>query len=245
VSVHPETSKTFVLLHGGGHGGWCWQRVARSLRAAGHQVYAPTLTGFGEREHLSRPDLPFQTFLTDITNVLEFEDLCDVTLVGHSMGGVIIPRVAELAAERIRQVVWLAAVVCMDGETLLHAVSPTPEIAAAVTVHKDGTIGQDDEKLIDAILNDGSAEDRAWVLARHRRYPNAALIEPGRLSAFLGLGIPTAYIAAALDLTITPERAKIFADRLPGTQRGEVNAGHDCMISRPEETAAALLSVSI
>jgi pimeloyl-ACP methyl ester carboxylesterase len=234
-----------VLLHGGGHGGWCWQRVARCLRASRHEVYTPTLTGFGDREHLGSPDLPFQTFLTDLTNVLEFEDLRDVTLVGHSMGGVIIPRLAELAADRIRQVVWLAAVVCNDGETLLEAVTPTPEIAAAVTVHEDGSIDQDDEKLIAAILNDGTPEDRAWVLARHRPYPNAALIEPGRLSAFLQLGIPTAYIAATRDVTIIPERAKVFADRLPATQRGKVDASHDCMISQPEETAAALLSVSI
>ncbi len=240
----PEAN-TYVLLHGGGHGGWCWQRTARQLRAAGHEVYTPTLTGFGERCHLDDGSVSFQTFLTDLTNVLEFEDLRDVILVGHSMGGVVVPRVAELAADRIRQVVWLAAVVCRDGETLLDAVPQTPEIAAAVTVHEDGTIEQDDAKLIAAILSDGTPEERAWVLARHRRYPHAALIEAGRLSAFLDLGIPTAYIGAARDVTIVPERAQLFAERLPGARRAVVDASHDCMISRPEQTAGALLSVTV
>src|ERR1700712_98864 len=77
--------RLYLLVHGGGHGGWCWQRTARVLRGMGHEVYTPTLTGFGEREHLGGPDTPFETFLDDVTKVLEFEDLHDVVLVGHSM----------------------------------------------------------------------------------------------------------------------------------------------------------------
>ena len=107
-----------MLVHGGGHGGWCWQRLARELRSRGHEVYTPTLTGFGERRHLDNEGLTFDTFVTDIVSVLEYEDLRDVVLVGHSMGGVIVPRVAEIAADRIRAVVWLAAVVLDDDETL-------------------------------------------------------------------------------------------------------------------------------
>jgi pimeloyl-ACP methyl ester carboxylesterase len=236
---------TYVLVHGGGHGGWCWQRAARALRAMGHEVHTPTLTGFGDRVHLGGPDTPFETFLDDVTNLLEFEDLQHVVLVGHSMGGVIIPRVAQLSASRIRQVIWLAAVVCQDGQTLIDAVPQSPEIAAAVTINNDGTITQDNEKLIAAILNDGTEADRAWVLARHRTYPPAALVEPGRLTDFLELGLPTAYIGAARDVTITPELAELFAGRLPGTHRAQIDAGHDCMISRPDETAAALVAVTI
>jgi pimeloyl-ACP methyl ester carboxylesterase len=236
---------TYVLVHGGGHGGWCWQRTARVLRAMGHEVYSPTLTGFGERCHLGHPEQPFQTFLDDITNVLEFEDLQDVVLVGHSMGGVIVPRVAQLASARIRQVVWLAAVVCQDGETLLEAVPQTPEIADAVTIHDDGTIEQDNAKLTAAVLSDGTLADQAWVLARHRTYPPAALVEPGRLSQFLELSLPTGYVIAGRDVTIPPALATAFADRLPGTRRAEVDSSHDCMISRPQETAAALVEVTV
>src|SRR6185312_1381611 len=139
-------------------------------------------------------DTSFEVFLDDVVNVLEFEDLRDVVLVGHSMGGVVIPRVAERAADRIRQAIWLAAVVCQDGQTLIDAVPQTPAMAAAVTIHDDGTISQDNAKIIDAILCDGTPEDRAWTLARHREYPPAALTEPGRLTGFLALGLPTGYV---------------------------------------------------
>jgi pimeloyl-ACP methyl ester carboxylesterase len=240
----PDRARTFVLVHGGGHGGWCWQRVARRLRALGHEVHTPTLTGFGERHHLGGADTPFDTFLADVANRLEFEDLRDVVLVGHSMGGVVVPRVAQLAADRIERVVWLAAVVCQDGETLLDAVPQTPATAAAVTIHADGTITQDNAKLIDAVLSDGTPQDRAWVLERHRTYPPAALVEPGRLTDFLALGLPTAYVVALRDATIPPQLAESFAGRLPGARHATVDAGHDCMISRPREVADALLAVT-
>ena len=235
---------TYVLIHGGGHGGWCWQRVARVLRAQGHEVYAPTLTGFGERSHLGNSATSFETFVTDVTQVITFEDLTDVVLVGHSMGGVVIPRVAQRIPERIRQVIWLAAVVCADGESLLEAVPQTPEMAAAVTVSADGSISADQTKIVDAVLSDGTAEDKNWVLARHRPYPQAALTEPGRLTEFLSLGLATGYVTARRDLAIPPARAALFADRLPGVVRAEVDGSHDCMISRPEQTAEALVAVT-
>jgi pimeloyl-ACP methyl ester carboxylesterase len=128
---------TFVLVHGGGHGGWCWRPCANALRARGHEVYAPTLTGFGERSHLPAPD--FETFVTDVVNVVEFEDLHDVALVGHSMGGVVTPRVAQAIPDRIASVTWLTAAVCNDGESLLETIPQSPWIADAVTIGADGT----------------------------------------------------------------------------------------------------------
>jgi len=230
---------TFVLVHGGGHGGWCWQRVAGRLRAAGHDVHAPTLTGFGERHHLVAES--FDTFVTDVANVLEFEDLTGVVLVGHSMGGTIIPRVAERVPERIGTVVWLAAVVTDDGESLLDAVPQTEWTARAVTLLPDGTAQTDHAAMLDAILQDGTPEDRAWVLERHRDYPKHALVEPGRLRDFLALGLPTAYVAAADDRTIPVALARTFADRLGASHRDEIPGGHDVMVTRPDELAAALV----
>jgi pimeloyl-ACP methyl ester carboxylesterase len=93
---------TFVLVHGGGHGGWCWQRTAEVLRQRCHDVWTPTLTGFGERHHLDDGRVTFATFVTDLGAVLEFEVLHDVVLVGHSMGGaghdLIITKPVETAA---------------------------------------------------------------------------------------------------------------------------------------------------
>ena len=77
----------FVLVHGGRHGGWAWRDVARRLRQAGHDVYAPTLTGLCERAHLLRPDIGLDTHIGDVVGVLEFEDLHDTVLVAHSYGG--------------------------------------------------------------------------------------------------------------------------------------------------------------
>jgi pimeloyl-ACP methyl ester carboxylesterase len=160
------------------------------------------------------------------------------------MGGVVIPRVAQRAPDRIRQVIWLAAVVCADGESLLEAVPQTPEMAAAVSVSPDGSIRTDQRKIVDAVLSDGTVEDKEWVLARHRPYPQAALTEPGRLSDFLALGLPTGYVMALRDVAVPPDRAAVFAGRLPGAARADVDSSHDCMISRPAETAAALAAVT-
>ena len=78
---------TFVLLHGAFHGGWCWVRVAEILRAAGHHVTTPTQSGLGERKHLLSKDITLDTFVTDLVNHIEFEDLSEIVLVGHSFGG--------------------------------------------------------------------------------------------------------------------------------------------------------------
>src|SRR5690625_4251546 len=83
VSNTDEISKTYVLLHGAWHGGWCWRDVAQRLRAAGHVVYTPTQTGLGERSHLLSEQITLDTFVQDLVNVLEWEDLTDVILVGH------------------------------------------------------------------------------------------------------------------------------------------------------------------
>ena len=218
--------------------------MANRLRAAGHEVFAPTLTGFGERVHLRDAVVGLDTFIADIAQVIAFEALDDVVLVGHSMGGVIVPRVAETLPERIRRVVWLAAVVTNDGETLLDAVPQSRWIARAVTVEPDGEVRTDPDLILDANLQDGTAADRAFVRDRHLPYPPAALVEPGHLSEFLALGLQTGYITATDDRTIEPAVSARFASRLPGCKELRVPGGHDCMITRPDEVTAALLTMS-
>ena len=146
--------------------------------------------------------------------------------------------------DRIASVVWLTAVVTADCETLLQAVPQSPWVARAVRLGHDGTAHTDPVKMLEANLQDGDAAQREWVLRRHTDYPPFALVEPGRLSAFLALGLPTGYIVAAQDRTIEPPLQEKFAARLPGCRRASVDAGHGCMITRPEETARALLAVS-
>jgi pimeloyl-ACP methyl ester carboxylesterase len=140
--------------------------------------------------------------------------------------------------------VWLTAAVCHDGESLLQTIPQSPWIARAVTLGPDGTAHTDQELILDANIHDGTPEQRAFVHERHRPYPPHALVEPGRLSAFLALGIPTSYVFATLDRTIEPHVQEALAERLPGCSRASVAAGHDCMVTQPEATADALVAVS-
>src|SRR6476620_4249116 len=107
---------TFVLVSGQHCGAWSWKKVIPLLRAAGHDVYATTGTGLGDRVHLASPSVDLDTHITDVVNVLEFEELRDVTLVGWSYGGMIITGVAERVPERLAQLVYLDALVPADGE---------------------------------------------------------------------------------------------------------------------------------
>ena len=115
---------TFVLVHGGWAGGWIWAGVARELRAAGHEVFAPTLTGLGERVHLASPDIDLETHVLDVVNVLRYERLEGVVLVGHSYGGMVVTGVAERVPERIARLVYLDALVPNDGESVADLVGP-------------------------------------------------------------------------------------------------------------------------
>lgn len=108
-----------VLVPGAWMGGWCWRKLAPQLRDAGLDVYTPTLTGLGERAHLARPDIGLDTHLQDVINVLEFEDLRDVVLLGHSYAGAVVTGVADRVPARLRQVVYLDASVPDDGESML------------------------------------------------------------------------------------------------------------------------------
>ena len=100
---------TFVLVHGAWHGGWCWKKISGLLGAEGHQVYTPTLTGLGERSHLLSQEIDLEMHIQDIVSMLEYEDLTDVTLVGHSYGGMVITGVADKERKRLSHIVYVDA----------------------------------------------------------------------------------------------------------------------------------------
>ncbi len=110
---------TVVLVHGAWTGGWCWRMVRARLQSAGHEVYTPTLTGLGERIHLAQPDIGLDTHILDVINALEYEELRDVVLVGHSYGGMVISGVAEKVPHRIARLVYLDAFVEAQLDLLL------------------------------------------------------------------------------------------------------------------------------
>ena len=107
----------FVLVHGAWHGAWCWRKVIPPLWAAGHRVFAVTLTGLGERAHLLSKAITLDTHIADVVKVIETEELLDLILVGHSYGGVVITGVANRLAQRLRHLVYVDAMVLRPGES--------------------------------------------------------------------------------------------------------------------------------
>src|SRR5665213_1153420 len=118
---------TYVLVHGGAHGGWCYQRVARILRSSGHEVYTPTMTGVGERSHLVGPEVDLDMHIDDIAAVLYYEDLHDVILVGHSYGGMVITGTADKVADRVGRLVYLDAATPVNNQSLVDVAGPIIE----------------------------------------------------------------------------------------------------------------------
>jgi len=107
---------TYVIVHGAWGGGWDWKQVDQLLTADGHKVYRPTLTGQGERSHLASTNIDLDTHIQDIVNVILWEDLHDVVLMGHSYGGMVITGVADRVPDRIKRLVYLDAFVPNNGE---------------------------------------------------------------------------------------------------------------------------------
>jgi len=129
---------TIVLVHGGTSGGWAWKPLAKNLRDIGHEVYTPTLTGLGERVHLLTRDIGLDTQITDIVNVLLFEDLHDVILVGHSLAGMVITGVADQVPERIAKLIYLDAFLPENGESIIDLLLPAGRKIFDQMVHAQG-----------------------------------------------------------------------------------------------------------
>lgn len=119
---------TFVLIHGGIQGGWVWERVIALLRAAGHEAFAPTLTGCGELAHLLTRDVGLETHVQDVVNVLEGDDLHDVILVGHSYGATVVTVVADRVRDRLAHLVIVDGAQPLPGQSMMDSwISGDPE----------------------------------------------------------------------------------------------------------------------
>ena len=121
----------FVLMHGGGMGGWTWKFVREILEARGHKVYTPTFTGFGEREHLISRSAGNETHVLDVVNVLKYEELTDVVLVAHSYAGTVAPGILAQAGDRIARVIFLDAIIAYAGERIASLMGFATEAEAA------------------------------------------------------------------------------------------------------------------
>jgi pimeloyl-ACP methyl ester carboxylesterase len=129
----PPPKSTIVIVHGAWGGAWAFRQVDALLRTKGRNVYRPQLTGLGERVHLSKPDVGLNTHIDDVVNMILFEDLHDIILVGHSYGGMVITGVADRVPERIRRLVYLDAFVPGEGESLISIVGKRAEWLKSMT----------------------------------------------------------------------------------------------------------------
>lgn len=157
-----------VLAHGAWSAAWAWKKMRPLFAAAGHTFYSPTYTGLGERCHLSRPEVDLSTNVQDVLNVLEFEDLKDVVLLGHSYGGMVATGVADKARGRIARVVYIDAFAPKDGQSLFDLVGPKAEGNMRAGAAKDGDGWQ---LPINPMPPDTSPEDAAWASPRRRKQP--------------------------------------------------------------------------
>lgn len=235
---------TYVLVHGGGHGGWCYQRVARLLRAAGHDVDTPTLTGLGERAHLLGPHVDLDLHIRDVVAVLDSEDLRDVILVGHSYGGMVITGVADRAADRVGRLVYLDAATPVNGQSLVDVAGPVINAVRPMGTTLDGIelvlLPGPDAGLLYGVTDPA---DLAWMAERLTPHPWRCFEQPLRLINEAALSAIPQYHVICSSTLPTRDRALMAKAQAEG-RLWQIDTGHDLMITEPRLVGDALLAVA-
>lgn len=237
---------TFVLVPGAWLGGWAWQRVTPLLRAAGHEVHTPTLTGLGERTHLGTRETNLDTHIADVANLIVSEDLRDVVLVGHSYAGCVVAGVADRLADRLALVVYLDSAPLEDGESFLGVYPPDLQAETRQQVEAEGE-GWRLPPMPFALLPEmpmlaGLGDDDRALLAREATpQPFGTYTQPLHFAHAGGSGYRRAVIACndfrMLVATGMP-RFQVFTP--PTWERRDLDTGHWPMFSAPRELAETL-----
>lgn len=241
---------TLVLVHGAWAGSWVWRKITQLLRAAGHHVHASTATGLGDRVHLAGPAVNLDTHITDVVNLLEFEELTEVTLVGWSYGGMIITGVAERVPDRLAGLIYLDALVPADGENAYDAERSSEDVRAADRAAAE-MAGMPGFLLVEPYADwIGSLTldlaDREWLLGKLVPQPLATYTQPIRLANPVAAAVHRAFVYC----TEGKEAEDAFAStatRLrtaPGWRYRELADNHMAPINAPEATAEVLLSLT-
>ena len=231
---------TYVLVHGGGHGGWCYQRVAMLLRAQGHLVYTPTLTGVGERVHLLSPQVDLDLHIEEIAKLLWYEDLHQVILVGHGYGGMVITGAADRAPKRVGHLLYLDAPTPSNGQSL-------SDITPMITVlRRDTEVFKGIELCciprVDLLPYWGVVDPAVieWMFKRLTPHPWRCFEQPLQLAREDALrAIPQTHVISTLASTCCD------IDRLRELARGrlwQLQTGHDMMLTEPELVAEKLVA---
>jgi pimeloyl-ACP methyl ester carboxylesterase len=236
-----EGVTTFVLVHGTGHGGWCWQEVARMLRAAGAEVYAPTLSGVGDRRHLADCGIDLTTHITDVADLLFCEDLEDVVLVGHSHGGMVVTGVAAVAPERLRLLVYLDAYIPEAGQSQFDLWPPAMRADVEADAAAHGGFRSPPSAELLGITAPGLA---AWAEARITPHPVACYVQPVPAGNEATAALPRAYISCTEGPMAGVLGRFAAKARASGWPVREIATGHDAMLTEPRQVADRLLELA-
>jgi pimeloyl-ACP methyl ester carboxylesterase len=236
-----DARKTFVLIHGAWHGGWCWRRVADRLEKHGQKVYAQSLTGNGDRSHLLSKDVILDTHIADIVNLIRWEDLNDICLVAHSYGGWPASGALEHIHGRVASIIWLDAFKPEDGQKGTDFASEFSRKTLEEAVAK----GEPGRKPPPARTFSLSEKDYAWIESKLTPQPNGVALQPIRLTGKRETIARKTYIRAPLYPQAAFDQA-LAECKADGTWQTFVNekTGHDVMIDQPEWLADVLLKVS-
>lgn len=231
----------FVLVHGGWSGAHGWREVRRLLAVDGHEVFTPSLTGIGERVHLVSPQVDLTTHVHDVVNLIVFEDLCDVVLVGYSYGGAVVTSALAHISDRVRELVYLDAFVPSDGETVTGLSGREPR----------STITVADEWLVPPPERDyDDPEEAAWQTARRVPHPVRCFTEAIRLAKPIeDFKFGLTYIKATADSREAPGGNAFWdaADHASSSGRWryyEIASNHMVASNRPQELATLLAAIS-
>ena len=228
---------TFLVAHGAWSAGWAWKKMRPLLNSLGHELFTPTYTGIGERVHLANPEVGLETHINDILSVLDFEDLHELVLIGHSYGGMVATAVADRVPERLTCLVYLDAFVPQDGQSLFDLHPPDIRSAMREAARTEG----DGWRIPpNPLPPDTSEADVAWITPRRVMQPIKTFEQPVRLCG-AGERLPKIYIRCTRTGPVDIFRP--FAERARsnlGWQYLEMDASHSPHVTAPEELAGML-----
>lgn len=244
---------TYVLVGGAWLGGWAWQDVSRRLRAEGHSVYPVTLTGLGERVHLATPDTDLDTHMTDVVNVLDFEDLTEVVMVGHSYSGIVVEGAADRSPERIATVVYVDSAPMGDGSAHLDFYPPEARSAVESVVASYGDGWRLPFPGVDQLAQQASVaglgpQARRLLEARAVAQPFGTYTQPLRIKHVDVSYRRRAIVCSDGGFSVQQIRAALTSDAPgmfgvyagPGWEFDEIHTGHWPMLSEPQQLTAVL-----
>ncbi len=230
----------FVLVPGMWHGGWCWRRVGRLLGAHGHEVYAPTLTGLGERSHIRSSDIDISTHITDVVRVLEYEELREVVLVGHSLAGAMVPAVATAVPDRLAHVVNLDGFLTAPGEPIKDALPDWWKLFSQLA----RAAGDPWWVLPPSDFDFGlTGTDLEWVRTKLTPHPLRTWVDPLPIDDQKWAGLPRTFVSCTAGMS----KASVAEEEQTWRERGwtytSIDSVHDAMVASPDLVTEALIAV--